>query len=188
MRDCERMELLISALLDGEAEAGEQREALDHLLACPACRRFYQEASALQGHLDLLPPGALPAAPPRRWQVASGGRAWLQAAALVGMLALGLGLGVRWGGRVQPLPELPGEGESIQLALGSDAGAMDDREFVALTLRLLRADPRYHRELAAILTRLAPPLDAGEAGRGDFELTGEQSGGDLPERGPRVIY
>jgi predicted anti-sigma-YlaC factor YlaD len=188
MKDCERMEVLVSALLDGEVEAGEQREALDHLLACPACRRFYAEASALQARLDLLPPGELPAAAPHRWRLAGGGRAWLQAAALVGMLALGLGLGARWGGRAQVLPELPREGESIRLALGSDAGAMDDREFVALTLRLLRAEPRYHRELAAILARLAPALDAGEAGRGDLELTGEQGGGDLSEPGPRVIY
>jgi predicted anti-sigma-YlaC factor YlaD len=188
MKDCERMEVLVSALLDGEVGPAEQREALDHLLACPACRRFYAEASALQAQLDLLPPGALPAAPPRRRHPLGDGRAWLQAAALVGVLGLGLGLGARWGSGIQTLPALPREGEAIHLALGSDAGAMDDREFVGLTLRLLRADPRYHRELAAILTRLSPAYDAGEAGRGDLELTGERQGGDLPEPGPRAIY
>jgi predicted anti-sigma-YlaC factor YlaD len=187
MKDCQRMEVLVSALLDGEAEAAEQREALDHLLDCPTCRRFYQEASALQARLDLLPPGELPAAAPRRHYLGEG-RTWLQAAALIGMLALGLGLGARWGGGVQTLPALPREGDAIHLALGSDAGAMNDREFVGLALRLLRADPRYHRELSAILARLTPAYDAGEAGRGDLELTGERQGGDLSEPGPRAIY
>ncbi len=187
MKDCERMEALVSALLDGEGEPGEQREALDHLIACAECRRFYQEASSLQGRLDLLPPGAWPAAPRRTWP-RLGGRTWLQAAALVAMLALGLALGARLGPRAPGLPALPAEGETIELALASDGGAMDDREFVALTLRLLRADRRYHRELAAILYRVAPALAAGEASAGEIAVATEQSPGDAPERAARVIY
>ena len=188
MKDCERMELLVSALLDGEGEPGEQREALDHLIDCADCRRFYQEASALQGRLDLLPPGAWPAAPRRAWPRLGGGRTWLQAAALGAMLALGLALGAHLGPRAAGLPALPAEGETIDLALASDGGAMDDREFVGLTLRLLRADRRYHRELAAILDRVAPARAAGEASAGEIALATEQSPGDVPERAARVIY
>lgn len=186
MTRCEQMEVLISALLDGEAGAAEQREALDHLLECPACRRFYQEASALQGRLDLLPPDALPLAAPTRLRRFAGARHWLQAAALVAALALGLALGTRIGD--PPSLALPAEGRSFAVALGSDRDALDDREFLALTLRLLRADPRYHRELAAILAQLTPPAGGSEATSGDFELASEPIPGEESAEGPRAVY
>jgi len=186
MTRCDKMEVLISALLDGEAAPAEQREALDHLLACADCRRFYQEASALQRRLDLLPPEALPLATPARWRRFASGRPWLQAAALVAALALGLALGTRLGDA--PPLALPAEGKSFAVALGSDRDALDDREFLALTLRLLRADPRYHRELAAILAQLAPPTSGSEAASGDFELANEPAGGEEPTGGARAIY
>jgi hypothetical protein len=59
---------------------------------------------------------------------------------------------------------------------------------MAITLRLLRADPRYSRELAAILARVMPAPLPGEASAGDFELTGEETGGERPAAESRVIY
>ncbi|MBM4117256.1 hypothetical protein FJ251_05855 [bacterium] len=186
MTRCERMEVLISALLDGEAAAAEQRAALDHLLDCPDCRRFYQEASALQARLDLLAPAALPLAAPAHWRRVASARHWLPAAALVAALALGAALGARLG--AGPRLALPAGTESFAVALGSDRDALDDREFLALTLRLLRADPRYHRELAAVLAQLAPPAGGREATGGDFELTSEPVAGEESAGGARAIY
>ena len=47
MNGCEACEERISALLDGELDSTEVIEALDHAMACDACRRFYLDARVL---------------------------------------------------------------------------------------------------------------------------------------------
>lgn len=105
MNRCEHMELSISALLDGEADLHEQGEVVDHLLACPDCREFWRQARDFQGRLDAeLPVEGLPAPGARRPRLrllpaAGGARRWLQVAAVVAPLAVGLGVGHWMAGR-----------------------------------------------------------------------------------------
>ncbi len=56
--DCQHILQDLSPLLDGELEAGPERQARDHLLGCPGCRACLQE---LEKNRDLL--AALPRLP-----------------------------------------------------------------------------------------------------------------------------
>ncbi len=166
MTHCELHELQISALLDGEADLHEQRAALDHMLGCDDCRRFYEEARGLQELVDDLPlaPNSepMPADSSRRMRaIPVGLPIWAQAAAILLVLALGLAIGFGAGGRA--LPERPSEefalpsGEqTIELRLASEAGSMSDARFTSLALDLLRADTRYQRKMFEILRILEP--------------------------------
>ncbi len=166
MTNCELHELQISALLDGEADLHEQKAALDHMLSCGDCRRFYEEARGLQELVDDLPLAPSPeptvADLPRRGRVIPTGLPiWAQAAAILLVLALGLAIGFGAGGRA--LPErsaeefaLPSGEQTIELRLASEAGSMSEARFTSLALDLLRADTRYQRKMFEILRILEP--------------------------------
>ncbi len=166
MTHCELHELQISALLDGEADLHEQKAALDHMLSCADCRRFYEEARGLQELVDDLPLAASPertaADSPRRVRaIPAGLPLWAQAAAILLVLALGLAIGFGAGGRSLPAqsPEefaLPSGEQTIDVRLASEAGSMSDAHFTTLALDLLRADTRYQRKMFEILRILEP--------------------------------
>ena len=196
MNCCEPMELSISAFLDGEADLHEQAELVDHLLDCADCRRFYAQARGFQQRLDALAPVPVPA--PARWgirhlrpQLTGAARGWLQAAAALLILALGLALGGRMADPRGLEPRLPSADEAIEVQLASDSGALNDREFLGLTLRLLRGDRRYHRQMLEILKLVEPSLDTREAGVGEYKLALERGGADDedgPENAARAVY
>lgn len=199
MNRCEHMELSISALLDGEADLHEQGEVVDHLLACPDCREFWRQARDFQGRLDAeLPVEGLPAPGARRPRLrllpaAGGARRWLQVAAVVAPLAVGLGVGHWMAGRGAGAadPGLPPRGSAIELQLASDRGALDDRDFVEMVLRLLRADRRYHQQMLEILRHVEPALGEGAPASGEFNPAVERGeGGEtpVPESERRVVY
>jgi hypothetical protein len=176
---CDATEERLSALLDGELPPGAAAEALEHAFGCASCRRFFLSAKRLQAVAPELAAAPVPAADPvwERIRVASGISApaariaparWggfsigprLRAAAFV---ALGLGAGYL----LAPFArgEAPGSGLSggavVAASARSDAGAMDERRFVALAQELLAADPKFQRTMLQVL-RLVPALETGE--------------------------
>ena len=54
MKNCEYYEELISAALDGEITAEEDKELRAHLESCEACRSFYEAMQAISGTDDAL--------------------------------------------------------------------------------------------------------------------------------------
>jgi predicted anti-sigma-YlaC factor YlaD len=58
--DCEQARLLCSASLDGEAAAGEERGLHQHLAACPACRAFATDVTALHRLVRVAPAEPVP--------------------------------------------------------------------------------------------------------------------------------
>lgn len=58
MAECEKYMEIISAMVDGEADADETREAMEHFAACPECRAFYEDMLALSAEMPAAEPPA----------------------------------------------------------------------------------------------------------------------------------
>jgi anti-sigma factor RsiW len=140
---CERYELDLSALLDGELESDAIPETLEHLRHCSVCHRFFQQLLELDGASGLLKERdthrmVARSATSRRspWKMTR--NAWVAAAVVLAFL----------GGWMLPTANLaadvPTRDEVLELSLGEDAGKMADARFVSMAVELLRADPRYH--------------------------------------------
>lgn len=177
---CEVHEIATSALLDGELPAVEVLDLVDHLVACPACARFYRQCRAVDGTALAAEASEVATPSPELWEriaaaapAASGAvaasrrrgfgaafrtargsfggtRGWaLRAAAVLAAAAIAL-FALR--GSDEPgTSQLAGGRPSLEVELASDAGAMSDHRFVALTAELLRSDPRYHRKMLEVL-------------------------------------
>lgn len=52
MKSCEEYEALISAFLDGELSEAERSELSEHLPACPACQRYFDDLVAIHDALE----------------------------------------------------------------------------------------------------------------------------------------
>lgn len=167
---CEACETTLSALLDGEMEAGEVRTALDHLLECPSCRDFYREARSLDGALrqtgqeredqqalarvwDAVDRESFgePAAR-RRW------RTWAPRLAAAVLLALGTSwAALSLGGGQLSRPEQP-----IQVELGKGANMTEER-FIQITTEILRSDRRYRQEMLRVMSAVTAETAPREA-------------------------
>lgn len=175
MNECESCELELSAAVDGLVDPEGLLPAVDHLLGCSACQRFYRGARLLDAAVAVLP--AVPE--DRLWQRIAAASApvaarrsahrWALRAAAV--LAAGLGL---WAlGTVLPAGVFPSPpGEPIEVRLEEQRGQMSDQRFAHLTAEVLRADRRYQRKMSDILAMVGPATRAGEgtsegAGRGE---------------------
>ncbi len=159
--NCESYETLISTWVDEGLEHGGQRELLDHLVRCPACRGFYADARALEGLVALAGSGATGEEPaPEIWQrirsrtedrESSGESwpswAWRAAAALLIGAALAFA----------PWPtssSLERSGEQVEVILEEDRGLMTEGRFVELAAELLRADRRYHFAMQEVMDKV----------------------------------
>jgi hypothetical protein len=167
MNACERYEMEISALLDGESTPAGAIEVLDHVTRCPSCRHFYQEARAFHecvGGLSAPSPtdSDLPVVVSGSGTIRAPGHGrvlrlvmatprwtWPLAAALV--LALGW-----WGARgLAGRTDLPmGTDIPLTIQLGGDPEGMNDARFVELTRELLQADQGYRRMMLGLLSAL----------------------------------
>lgn len=182
MNGCDKYQLAISALLDGELEPGALPGLIRHLALCPTCRSFYERAQALQVKVDQLAPILDPAPDPRRAKrVRPGWRTilarslalprWAWVPLAVALLAIGYG-----GGRVGLRPAMdtaPSPDRPVRVQLGEDPQAMTTERFLSFAVDLLQASPRYRRTMFEILERIDPPR------RNDEPLPG----GDLPDIG-----
>lgn len=185
MSACERHEIELSALLDGESSPQAAIQAADHLAECAACRKFYRRLRAFQAQVDELPAGALrrgqqPQSVRRRSRLdAVPARGWPLAAILI--LALGL-IAYSAGGH-RDAPPLAALDQPLIIQLEQNKGQMSDLRFVEVTTELLQADRRYHRMMFEILQRLQdrqPP-------EGKLALLARTRGEDRPrERGDEI--
>ena len=154
-------ELLASLALDDEIDRDELLALLDAMADDPTARDFWRRARRVEGQIDRLRDEMTP----RRESWWRQRAIAVTAAAAVVLVALGLGLG---------LPRAPHDGQPtgtlgtaarttdtttaataatdpVQLRLGEAPDSMDDTRFVQLAVELLRADHRYHDEMAQLL-------------------------------------
>jgi predicted anti-sigma-YlaC factor YlaD len=163
MTPCERHELELSALLDGEVDRQTLTSTLDHLASCPACRGFYRRARALDGTLALVREGESGEPPPpelwesirRRAQQprrrrAGGIALWRIAAALA------VGVGALWLALDAPSFPAPGPrpGKTLEVRVEEKGDEMTDQRFLDITSELLRADRSYQQALGQLLTEV----------------------------------
>jgi len=196
MTYCERYEILLSALGDDQLESSSERfEAVDHLATCAACRRFWRDARALVGALELagLAP-ARTAAPPvvrerlvaaatprstQRWRTP----VWSLPLAAAVILLVGVVMVLSSAPKLGP--ESTGElGNRVAVELGSDGGAMSEARFVELTTELLRADDRYRLAMLSIMEEVSEASHDREFSRD--EIAGGEDRRDAAERPGRV--
>ncbi len=191
MNNCEHYEILVSAWLDDQLERAEQVGLLDHLVRCPACRRFYVQARGLDGLLAAIRTPASEARPsPRMWEriaIAAAAPdtkpwwqsppAWALRAAAVIVLAVGLGL-VFIG---FPVPQPTAD----PVVIGGNAGDMTEARFFELAEEVMSADHRYQLAMYRVMEQVIRDTSADEAssdgwaprGEGESEVTdGEVSG------------
>jgi len=182
---CAIHEAALSALLDGELEPAEAPPAVDHLLACAACRDFYRRARALDRAVALAGgPAALPPAPPAVWEriVTAAelrprarrlGRWFLAAAAALAIAVSAWGLDAL-------APVLGGGDERVDVVLGADRGRMTEERFVRLAVEMLQADSRYRDAMRAVLTA----AESESGGEGEHAEGGLASENLMLLRGP----
>jgi hypothetical protein len=188
MKRCEYFEMLISALMDGEVDQQELIAALDHMVGCPSCQDFYRGARELQDIVDQLPVPAAQAAPGKarpwwaalvRWPAIP---QWAYGAAAVLVLTAALWTGGVLRGDGEQPPAIPAD-QPLTVILGESPDQMDDNRFLALTVELLQADPRYHIKLYEILGQLQDSPLGGDENASFAQRGGE--GGDTTDRDTR---
>ena len=159
--NCETYEILISTCIDEGVERDEQRELLDHLVRCPACREFYTESRALEGLVVLAGEGTASEPPPaelwgriERRASKSPARAeswpsWGWRAAAVLLLGAALAF-VPW----PAARSAGGTARQMEIVLEADKGDMTDGRFLQLAAEVLRADRRYHFAMQEVMDKV----------------------------------
>lgn len=177
MKKRDELELALSTLIDHELERDALLPTIDRLVDDEELREFWREARALDAFAleatSVDSPEASAAAMSKIWNRIEGGApssqatataevarrqpVWKMAAAAGIVLAALAGF---WFGTAQS-PEISsladnGVGFSedgfIEVVVGGEqAGGMNDRRFVEMTVELLSSDPRYHRKMQEIL-------------------------------------
>jgi predicted anti-sigma-YlaC factor YlaD len=203
MSHCERMELSLSVMMDGELEAAELLPAVDHLARCASCRAFYRDARALDSRVLEAGNAAEPQAPlasaavwdriraethPATGTARASGvrwRVWGSVAAALLIVAVGLAGARLW----QAGAPARGENGPVVVVLGQDSGRMSDERFVELASELLRAGPRYHERMHEVM-ELVLRKETEREGAMEQRRRDERSGGegarpraDEPENG-----
>jgi predicted anti-sigma-YlaC factor YlaD len=158
MNDCRHYETLLSTWLDAPLDRDEQTEAVDHLVRCPDCRRFWVDARALDGLIAAVRPSDPAAEAPSRelWDriarsverrpARSRLPVWALQAAAVLIVAFGISLAL-WNGSFAPAPT---DGE-VLLGQGDH---MTDGRFIELTRELLGAESRYRSAMLRVLEQV----------------------------------
>lgn len=184
---CERYEVLVSTWLDESLDRSRQRELLDHLTRCAACRRFYLEARALEGLVAVVEPRGQEEAPEAVWERIErrarrrGGSGkplvWLAAAAA----ALAVGVALTW----IPWPGLQSAAaEPIEILLEEHREDMTEERFVELTTELLQADRKYHFAMQDVMRAVIESSWEGEGAtsEGSVEEAGDDEGDNRANR------
>ncbi len=188
---CETYEILISTWIDEEIERDQQRELLDHLVRCPACREFYIESRALDGLVALAGEGArAQEPPPGLWDriqtraaeptaTAENRSGWVWRAAAALLLGAALAF-VPWpAARPADRPA-----RQMEIVLEADKGSMSDQRFLQLAAEILRADRRYHYAMQKVMEKVVDDEwePEGASSEGFTEDRTKDQDGDSPFR------
>ncbi len=181
---CETMEMELSAVIDGEVEAGVLPDLLDHLVECAECRAFYRAARSLDDGLVVA--GLRRAeAPPQLWErieeTAGLSRprvpAWMWRAAAAAVIGIGL-----WAVGALRLPVAVPLGDEVDVSVEANRGDMSEDDFIRLTTRLLESDRRYHLKMMEILSVVNARTFVPETRADRAQLAAVASGGTAAER------
>lgn len=169
---CEQSQMEYSALLDGESDERELREALLHGLECERCRLQFARMARLQKGIAALPSER----PVQRLRMPWPDLRGLAAAAVVVFALAG-------GWLVKPSDGTPRQGRAVAISLGAHPERMNEARFVELTVELLQADPRYARSMHQLLERVvAPNSEFEDENTVDAAGMGPLSEAQLPRR------
>lgn len=155
MNICDETQMYLSAALDGEADPDELLAAMDHLLECATCQRFYRQARRLDGIVTAAPDAFVAPAPQKRhgidwhWLLQPGVR-WAAAASAAVLIAVGIWqAGPPWSGPDQTAAL--DTADLVVITLEEDKGHLTDERFIEMAVALLRADQRYRHKMTEIL-------------------------------------
>jgi hypothetical protein len=196
LSEAERLEIDLSALVDGELEPQRLLSLIDRLVDEPAARRFYRRVRALDGLVEAVEPLPRAEAPNEVWQriAAATGQtpgalpfrarrgprlapkilAPLVAAAAV-VIAISLGV---WTNRERapgaPAVEEGAAAVESDITIGAREGQMTDERFLALATEILEADQHYRREMVEIIQLVESALPS-EMGSAEPSRLGEET-------------
>jgi predicted anti-sigma-YlaC factor YlaD len=163
MNGCERHEVTLSALIDGELEPVLLLPALDHLVECESCRAFFRDSRRLGDRvLETGLPRHMEEAPEPVWRQIQADRAartarpsvrtlwtgWVGRAAAV--LLVGVAVWILATAPRQQGGPVPG-GLAEMVVLEKDRGRMSNERFIELTTELLQADRSYHIKMLEVI-------------------------------------
>jgi hypothetical protein len=194
MTECEKHEVELSALIDGESDLATAIQILDHLARCPSCQAYYKRLRSLQELIDQMqtvtdaPVIQLPSRrgiqPRLRAIPLRGIPRWAHALAAVLVLAIGIWSVAQIRSDSVPAPS-NAEG-LVTIRLEENKGQMSDGRFLEVATELLQADRQYHRLMFQLLEMIQygdnsmemvdqPLLARGESGysEGRGEIPGE---------------
>ena len=162
MNGCERYQINMSALMDGELSSEELADTIRHLAACDACMKEFDSFQVLQKRVNHEVKA--PTVPARLWKAiwregdakteAISRRynpAVMRALRLAAVIILCFGLGYTLS---KPVFHLQPHDPGTPIVLASSPGSMSEDRFLEITRELLSADPAYHRKMYLILTAL----------------------------------
>jgi hypothetical protein len=187
--NCETYEILISTFLDEAIDRDEQRELLDHLVRCPACRELYAEGRALEGLVALASEGSVAQHPsPGLWDriesraseppaKSEGSLKWAWRAAAIVLLGVALAFA--------PWPDSRSDeisGRQMEIVLEQDRGDMTDGRFLQLAAEILRADRRYHFAMREVMDKVVDD-EWGRDGSSSEGLTEDRTSDQDEEEG-----
>jgi predicted anti-sigma-YlaC factor YlaD len=196
MNGCERIEMEVSALLDGAAEAGAELAVLDHVAECSSCREFYLQARALDALAAVAPSAGEPVSAPSFDRIE-------RTAGLTATLPWRQRPGVRWALRIAAavvvtaglasvgvvrLPAALRIHDGMKVVVGEDRGQMSDAQFVDLAVTVLRSDSKYRTKMLDLLNAVESDRSSEGERRPILRkavAAGEESG-TSPRRGDRT--
>lgn len=154
MRNCAHYERNLSTWLDEGLGKEQQIDALDHVVRCELCRRFYADARTLDGLIATVrTPRHASTPPPEMWKrieqsarhadpvkvaIAS---AWFPGWRAAAAVVLAVGLGVVFMSKSEVVTPTS---QSTEIQLSENAGQMSEARFMELATEVLRAEPRFH--------------------------------------------
>lgn len=175
MSECERIEIELSAIADGEGDPAAWSEVLDHVVSCSSCREFHRQVRGLDALAGAAARAGAVEPPAEVWEkveqelrqpvvrpfVSRPAVRWAVRAAAAVLVTAGL-----WSVGVVRVPAALVVRDGMEVTVGSDSGRMTDAEFVEVAVSVLQADRRYRDKMLEILSTVqgSPRPEEGAVG------------------------